>query len=478
MIPQKHYSCLFIDDDRDILRTLEKIARENKWSFLSFADGNAALEALDHSLFDAVVVEFSLPGFSGLQILEWLKTRPHQPEVIIVTAKASVDSAVKALKLGAFDYLTKPFETVEKVAFCLRHALEKHELLKKMQQFQGPGVLPGPGALPGAGTPEEFENIIGKSAKMQAIYEMIRHVAASHSNVLIQGESGTGKELVARIIHKNGPRALKPFVVINCSAMPETLLESELFGYDRGSFTGAVADKMGLFEVADGGTVFLDEIGEVPPSVQVKLLRVLQEGEIRPIGATEARIVDVRVIAASNKDLLGETRTGKFREDLYYRLNVIGISLPPLRERSEDVPPLAYYFLKNFSRKMGKEAGKFSLDVLQAFQSYPWPGNVRELENVIERAVVLTAGDTVTAKNIPPKILSASFYAPDNREGDLSQLKYREAKKRALNIFNRSYIIALLEKNGGNITAASEKAGMDRSNFKKIIRKYRVEAKA
>ena len=467
MTLQKHYNLLFIDDDRDILRELEKIARENRWSYLSLNTGSEALEILDNYRFDAVVVELSLPGFSGLQILEWMRTQPHQAEVIIITAKASIDTAVKALKMGAFDYLTKPFETVEKVSFCLHHALEKHELLKRMQQFQVPGQ-----------STEEFENIIGKSPKMQGVYEIIRHVSASHSNVLVLGESGTGKELVARIIHKSGLRHSKPFVVINCAAMPETLLESELFGHTKGSFTGAISDKAGLFETANGGTVFLDEIGEVPPSVQVKLLRVLQEGEIRPIGAVDSHHVDVRVIAASNKDLLEQTRTGKFREDLYYRLNVIGILLPPLRERTEDIPPLAYHFLKMFGQKMGKETGKLSIDVLQALQNYPWPGNVRELENVIERAVVLATGDTIVAKNLPPKILSASFYAPPDREGDLSKLDYKEAKKRALNIFNRSYIINLLEKTGGNITAASEKAGMDRSNFKKIIRKYRVETKA
>ncbi|MBI4412151.1 MAG: sigma-54-dependent Fis family transcriptional regulator [Deltaproteobacteria bacterium] len=466
MASQKHYNFLFIDDDRDILRELEGIARNNRWTCLSLSGGGEALEVLDNYRFDAVVVELSLPGFSGLQILEWMRTQPHQAEVIIITAKASVDSAVKALKMGAFDYLTKPFETVEKADFCLHQALEKHELLKRMQQFQVPGQ-----------SAEEFENIIGKSPKMQGVYEMIRHVSASHSNVLILGESGTGKELVASIIHKTGPRHSKPFVVINCSAMPETLLESELFGHTKGSFTGAVVDKAGLFETADGGTVFLDEIGEVPPSVQVKLLRVLQEGEIRPIGAVNSRHVDVRVIAASNKDLLEQTRIGKFREDLYYRLNVIAVLLPPLKDRAEDIPPLAYHFLKVFAKKMHKETGKLSIDVLQALQNYPWPGNVRELENVVERAVVLATGETITAKNLPPRILSASFYAPPDRDNDLSKLDYKEAKKRALNIFNRSYIIKLLEKTGGNITAASEKAGMDRSNFKKIIRKYRVETK-
>lgn len=465
---RKHYNLLFIDDDKKILKQLEKIAEENRWTYLTITTGREALEHLDRFQFDVVVVELSIPSLSGLQILEWMRTQPSHSEVIIITKKASVDTAVKALKLGAFDYLTKPFEAIEKVSFCIRHALEKHDLVRRMQKFKLDASSDEEG---------EFESIIGKSPPMQAVYEMIRHVSSSQSNVLIQGESGTGKELVARTIHRSGPRRSKPFVVINCSAMPETLLESELFGHTKGSFTGAIANKEGLFKIANGGTVFLDEIGEIPLAVQVKLLRVLQEGEIRPLGDTESRYVNVRVIAATNKDLQELTSQGKFREDLYYRLNVIGITLPPMRDRPEDIPLLAYHFLKKISKKMKKEVDKISVDVLQALQNYSWLGNVREIENVIERAVVLATGETIVAKNLPPKILSTSFYALPDSDGDLSELAYKAAKKRALNIFNRSYIINLLEKTGGNITAASEKAGMDRSNFKKIIRKYRIEAK-
>ncbi|MDO8519944.1 MAG: sigma-54 dependent transcriptional regulator, partial [Deltaproteobacteria bacterium] len=466
LMPKNQYDLLLIDDDREILRQLEQIAQENGWSFLSLKDGRAALEVLDRTRFKAVIMELALPGFSGLQILEWIRTLSASPEVIIITGKGTVESAVQALKLGAFDYLIKPFETTDRVKFCIRQALEKHRLLGKLQSFQE------------SGSTEGFESIIGMSPKIKAVFEMIRNVAGSDSTVLIQGESGTGKELIAKAIHRNGPRQKGPFVVINSAALPDTLLESELFGYTKGSFTGAATDKMGLFEAASGGTVFLDEIGDIPLSTQVKLLRVLQEGEIRPVGATESRHVDVRVVTATNKDLAKLVREGKFREDLYYRLNVIAIHLPTLRERTEDIPILAYHFLKTISARMGKEVTKISVDALQAMQNYGWPGNIRELENIIERAIVLANGDGISAKNLPSKILSDSFYAPPESEEDLSQLNYKEAKKRALNIFNRSYIISLLKRTNGNITAASEKAGMDRSNFKKVIRKYRIEAKA
>lgn len=464
-MPKTQYDLLLIDDDREILKQLEQIAQQNGWSALSLKEGKSALEVLDRTHFKVVVMELTLPGFSGLQILEWIKTLPATPEAIIITGKGTVETAVQALKLGAFDYLIKPFETAERVAFCIRHALEKHRLLGKLQSFQESGITEG------------FESIVGMSPKIQAVFEMIRNVAGSDSTILIQGESGTGKELIAKAIHRNGPRKVGPFVVINSAALPDTLLESELFGFTKGSFTGAGADKMGLFEAGSGGTVFLDEIGDIPLSTQVKLLRVLQEGEIRPIGSNESRHVDVRVVAATNKDLAKLVRDGKFREDLYYRLNVISIHLPPLRERMEDIPLLAYHFLKTISGRMGKEVNKISVDALQALQNYSWPGNIRELENIIERAIVLASGDGISAKSLPAKILSDSFYATPESEENLSELNYKDAKKRALNIFNRSYIISLLKKTNGNITAASEKAGMDRSNFKKIIRKFRIEAK-
>lgn len=457
---------LFLDKDPRFLGLLESIARSNRWSFQSLSDESKIFSALDRVRYRVVVTETFVGSYSALQILEWVKSLPVSPEVIVVTFEETIDSAVTALKLGACDYIRKSGEDgIERIRTAIRHALDKYLLLNRLNAFQEEGGETG------------FESIIGRSGKMQVIFEMIRNLAASDTSVLIQGESGTGKELIAKAIHRNSARKDQPMVVINCAAMPETLLESELFGYTKGSFTGALGDKQGLFEVADGGSIFLDEVGDMPVATQVKLLRVLQDGEIRRLGDNKSRHVDVRILSATNRELIALIHEGKFREDLFYRLNVISITAPPLRDRSEDIPLLAYHFLSRLGRKMGRETAKISVDALQALQSYAWPGNVRELENIIERAVVLSGSNMVTAKNLPPKILSQSYYKTSSEKEDLSELTYKEAKKRALKIFNRSYIIDLLKKSDGNITAAAEKAGMDRSNFKKIVRRYRIDTK-
>lgn len=326
---------------------------------------------------------------------------------------------------------------------------------------------------------ESLYGLIGQSPQMQQVLQLIRNLSHSTSNVLIQGESGTGKELVAKAICNSSPRADRPFVVINCSALAETLLESELFGHVKGAFTGAVKDKEGLFHVADGGTIFLDEIGEISPPVQVKLLRVLQDGEARPLGASVTQHVDVRVIAATNQDLLQMMRQGRFREDLYYRLNVISIHLPPLRERREDIPLLAYHFLKKYAEKTGKDIETIAKDALEALQDYPWVGNVRELENVIERAVVLTADQRITARDLPSYVLREVFYEGERNDdgAEWFNLRYQEAKEKVLLQFNHRYIGGLLKQTDGNISLASKKAGMDRNNFKKIIKKFQIDAK-
>lgn len=328
--------------------------------------------------------------------------------------------------------------------------------------------------------PEEdrFSNLLGRSPKMREVFQLIANVALSHSSVLILGESGTGKELVAKAIHEKSRCSHRPFMVINCSALPESLLESELFGYVKGAFTGAFADKKGLFEEAHEGSIFLDEIGEISPVVQVKLLRVLQEGEIRRIGGSDNIHIDVRLISASNKNLDELVKEEKFREDLFYRLNVITIVIPPLRERKEDIPLLAHHFLKKFGDKLGKREIRISGDALQTMEEYRWPGNVRELENVIERAVVLSHGDLITARDLPPKLLGEFFYMTESQtENEWVNLPYRDAKQKALNLFNRAYISNLLRQASGNVSMASEKAGMDRSNFKKIIKKCDLNLK-
>jgi transcriptional regulator with PAS, ATPase and Fis domain len=323
---------------------------------------------------------------------------------------------------------------------------------------------------------EGFMDIVGKSEQMKQIYKLINSISHSSSNVLIQGESGTGKELVAHAICKNSPRADKPFIVINCSAMAENLLESELFGHVKGAFTGAIQNKRGLFAEADGGTIFLDEIGEIPLAMQVKLLRVLQDGEVHPLGSDQVHYVDVRVIAATNRDLHKAMSRGLFRKDLYYRLNVIGISLPPLRDRSEDIIPLAQHFLKKYSDKTGKRINSISVDAMQSLHDYRWVGNVRELENVIERAVVLSNSEIVTARDLPSKLLSKVFYEKESDDGWVN-LSYKQAKERAMKDFNNKYISGLLQMTQGNISLASQRAEMDRNNFKKIIKRYEINAK-
>jgi len=457
---------LIVDDEESVVKLFERLARQEKYSYAVAQNGYEAINFLNKNQASVLILDIHLPGFTGFQILEYIKTNCPDTEAIVITGLAKIEDAVKALKLGAFDYLTKPFERLELVMSCLRQAWEKNSLKRKVKSLETeqPSL-------------DAFEGLIGRSKPIQEIYKVIQNISASSSSVLILGESGTGKELVARAIHKTSPRRSKPFVVINCSAIAEGLMESELFGHVRGSFTGATQDKRGLFEEADGGTVFLDEIGEISPAIQVKLLRVLQEREVRRVGGGDMRKVDVRVIAATNRDLNELIKTGQFREDLFYRLNVIGINLPPLRDRNEDIPLLAYAFLNKYAERMNKKITEVSLDALQALQHYGWSGNVRELENVIERAVVLSEGPTIRTSDLPAKLLSTNFFLAHAEEYDLSQFAYKDAKKKALALFHKTYLSNLLEQAQGNITEASTKAGLDRSNFKKIIRKYDIDLK-
>ncbi|MBT3181480.1 MAG: sigma-54-dependent Fis family transcriptional regulator [Deltaproteobacteria bacterium] len=461
----KNTNLLIVDDDDAIVRIFERLAKDRGWTCQVAKSGEEALELLGKKVFEAAVVDIKLPGFTGLQLLEHLKQNNILTEVVMMTGVGSEETAVMAMKRGAYDYLTKPFDDIDRVSIILAKAMERFALIQKLRALERKG-----------GDEGSYEELIGKSKKMQEIFDIIDNIAPTKSTVLIQGESGTGKELVARAIHFRSKRKDKPFVIINCSAIPVHLLESELFGHKKGSFTGAIADKKGLFEAANGGTIFLDEIGEVPPTVQVKLLRVLQEGEVRPVGDNAVDNVDVRMIAATNRDLAIAIKEKRFREDLYYRINVIGLTLPPLRERTEDVPVLAYHFLNKYNLKMKKKIERITVDALQVLQNYSWVGNVRELENVIERAVVLATGDNIEISDLPPRILGESFYlSEDMGDVDISQYPYKEAKRRAMASFNKVYITALLKRTSGNISFASDRAQMDRSNFKKLIKKYGIE---
>ncbi len=461
----KPLNLLIVDDDESIVKVFERLAKRNGWMTAVARSAEEAVEQFGRRIFEAAVVDIKLPGFTGLQLLEHVKRNDVHAEVVIMTGVGSVETAVMAMKNGAYDYVTKPFDDIDRIAIVLEKAMERYRLMQKLKQLERSHAGEG-----------SYEGIIGKSRKIQEVFNTVESIAPTTSTVLVTGESGTGKELIARAIHNRSERRTKPFVVINCAAIPVHLLESELFGHKKGSFTGAVADKKGLFEEAHGGTIFLDEIGEVPPAIQVKLLRVLQEGEVRAVGGMNSHIVDVRLVAATNQDLQVAVHEGRFREDLFYRLNVIGIHLPPLRERADDIPLLAYYFLQQFSERMKKKMDRISVDALQALQNYSWVGNVRELENVIERAVVLAAGETVTAQDLPPRVLGESFYlVGEERESDLTKLPYQDAKTRALTAFNRAYITSLLKQAQGNISFAAERAGMDRSNFKKLIKRYGVD---
>ncbi len=371
---------LVVDDERSMREFLTIVLQKEGYDVSTAADGQDALVTLQRDIFDVVITDLKMPNVGGLDVLKAVKETSPATVVIMITAYGSNESAIEATKEGAYDYISKPFQ-IEEVKLIIKNGLEKRKLVeenallrREMRDLSG------------------FEHIIGKSDKMQKVFDIVRKVADSKSNILIFGESGTGKELIARAIHFASRRREKPFVTVNCTALPETLLESELFGHMKGSFTGAVANKEGLFEVANEGTIFLDEIGETSLGIQVKLLRVLQEREFRRIGGTKDIKVDVRVIAATNRDLEKAVKEGAFREDLFYRLDVIPIVIPPLRERIEDIPYLAEYFIQRFSKTMGKEIRGITPEGMALLKGHEWRGNVRELENVLERSMALATG--------------------------------------------------------------------------------------
>jgi two-component system response regulator PilR (NtrC family) len=379
---------LVVDDERSMREFLGIMLAKEGYGVTQCPDGETALRQVEEDIFDLVIMDIRMPKMDGIAVLERIKEITPDTIVIMITAFASTDTAVRAMKKGAYDYITKPFK-IDEIKLIIRNALEKKALekenilLKRLVE-----------------TKFSFDNIIGQSPKMLAIYELMEKVAPTKTNILITGESGTGKELVAKAIHFNSPRREKVFVTLNCGAIPENLLESELFGHMKGAFTGAMYNKRGLFEVADGGSIFLDEIGELPLSMQVKLLRILQDKEFTRVGGTEPIKVDVRIISASNKDLEEAVREKKFREDLYYRLNVIQIKLPLLRERKEDSALLTENFIKKYAQELDKDIREISPDAMKVLVHYDYPGNVRELQNIIERAIALETSNTLTAENL------------------------------------------------------------------------------
>lgn len=460
---------LVVDDEPVVRRSLARLLLSRGMSVFTAEDGVAALEAFGAQPIDVALVDIRMPNVGGLEVLEQVRARGLPVEVVMMTAFGDVETAVSAVRAGAYHFLTKPFRSNDEVVVTVTKAAERRRLMdhtarleRRLEQM------------------EKFGELVGNSPKMQEVYRLALGVAPTGSTVLILGESGTGKELTARAIHQHSPRSERAFVAVNCSAIPVELVESELFGHVRGAFTGATATRTGLFEAADGGTIFLDEVGDLPALAQVKLLRALQEGEVKRVGSNETRTVDVRVIAATNVDLRERIATGRFREDLYYRLNVVAISMPPLRERPEDIPLLAYHFLQKYAARVGGDVRRISPDAMRLMQQQPWPGNVRELENAIEHAVVFCKSVALEPRDFPfferaeqPRSSRVSIRGDglDSLVTGLIDLPFREAKQRALVAFETAYLTALLERTGGNVSEAARQAGLDRSNFRRTARR-------
>lgn len=387
---------LVVDDEESIREFLEILLKKEGYEPIVVEDGQKALDILEKKSFDLIVSDLQMPHVTGLELLKKVKESHPEALFMMITAFGTTETAVEAMKLGAYDYITKPFK-IDEVRINIANALKSQSLELENRSLKKE-----------LNKEYSFQNLVGNSEVMHRVFEMIKRVSLTPTNILITGESGTGKEMVAKAIHYNGPLTEKPFVPVNCGAIPESLMESEMFGHKKGSFTGAVSDKMGLFEAAAGGSLFLDEVGELPISIQVKLLRAIQERVIRKVGAVEDSHVSVRIIAATNRDLRKMVDEGTFRQDLYYRLNVINIESPSLRERQEDIPILAHYFLKKYNERLGKNISGISEETISVLKNYQYPGNVRELENIIERTVALEGGATILPESLPPLVTTAT----------------------------------------------------------------------
>ncbi|MBW6486117.1 MAG: sigma-54 dependent transcriptional regulator [Syntrophobacterales bacterium] len=443
---------LVVDDEASHRLMLRAVLREDGYAVKEASDGTEAVAAVAKEAFDAILLDIRMTAMDGIEALaEIRKISPHVP-VLIMTAYASVKTAVEALKAGAFDYLMKPLD-IDELKILLGKALEHYHLREENIMLKER-----------LGDRFDFSRIIARSAKMRGLVDMLSLVAPSDATVLIMGESGTGKEVAANAIHHNSPRAGQAFIKVSCAALPETLLESELFGHEKGAFTGAMARREGRFQLADGGTIFLDEIGEMSTAVQTKLLRVLQEKEFQPLGGNRTVKVDIRVIAATNRDLEAEVKSGRFREDLYYRLNVVPIMLPPLRERKEDIPPLAEHFLSLYSSKSGKALKGIAGKAMDLLVRYDWPGNIRELENCIERAVIMAREAAIIPADFPLVIQMLSPAEGKDFLDTSSGFSIFEMEK--------ALIIKTLADMGGNRTRAAKSLGINRRTLQNKLKEY------
>jgi len=462
---------LVVDDEEVIRNGIKRVLDGDRFEIETCSSGHRAIERLQEKEYGLIITDLKMPGMDGIEVLKAVKALQPDIPVILITGFASIDTAVEAMKNGASEYIPKPFTPdilLEKVQTALRQRRNPPEdkCLNK-----GISLLHG------------FHQFIGDSKEMQKIYNRITRVAVTNSTVLITGESGTGKELTARAIHENSPRKDKPFVAVDCSSLAETLLESELFGHVKGSFTGAVQSKTGLFKIADGGILFLDEVSNISISTQAKLLRVLQERKITPIGGTELVPIDIHLVAATNKNLRTMVKEGNFREDLFFRLNIIPIELPPLRDRKQDIPILIRHFLKKYTTEICKEIRGISPDVMSFLENYSYPGNVRELENMIERAVVLAEGDIIRNEDIElwdnnKEDTSSNAIIdriPMNSE-ELKEMK-RHLRDNAINSLECVFVRNALERNNWNVTRAAEETGILRPNFQGMMKKLGISAR-
>ncbi len=451
------HKILVVDDEVNMLQLFQKVLTKEGYAVTTVETAEEALQVIGSTLFDLVISDLALPGINGIELFQAMRKDYSHLPFILITAYGTVESAVKAMKLGVHDYICKPFQ-MDELKMIIKKVLHQEELHREVTRLRR--------QIKGE---YKFHNIVGRSQQMHSLFELVRRVADSESTILLQGESGTGKELFARAIHYNSSRINNPFVPVDCSVLPETLLESELFGHVKGAFTGATRAKKGLFQEADGGTVFLDEISNLGPSAQTRLLRVLQEREIKPVGSSEQFKVDVRVIAATNTNLKDRIAMNTFREDLYYRIAVIPISIPPLRERKEDIPLLVNYFLEKFCRTNDKKIKKMSNDAMKALIDYSWPGNVRELENLMERLVLVTDDEVIGLPSLPTEI-SAPHEMVIKSPPEGKPLK--EVTLQAARQIEKQAITNALAKANGNRSLAAQLLGISRGTLYNKMREY------
>jgi DNA-binding NtrC family response regulator len=460
---------LIVDDEQDMLALLKRIISDKTTHEIDAVDNPLKVgELLRNKTYDVILTDLKMPGKNGIQILEEVKRESPNTAVIIMTAYGTIDSAIDATRKGAFDYITKPFRK-ERILHIVDQALswqrlneENIYLRRKLEEKS------------------RFPALVGSSASMRQLLNQIEKVAKTSATVLITGESGTGKELVAGALHSHSLRHDQQFIPIDCSTIPESIIESELFGHMRGAFTGAIKDKRGLVQDADSGTLFLDEIGDLNLSMQVKLLRLLQEGEYKPVGSNAIRKVDIRFLAATNQRLGDKIKKGEFREDLFYRLNVINIHLPPLRERRDDIPVLASHFLEKYNKQYGKEIKRISAQVMNYFVGRDWPGNVRELENAIERGVIMSSEDVLNLEDIgiPERTSDDAEYSQLPPSTDIFSMTFKDAKDKLLERFQSEYISNVLSRNEGNVSQAARQSGLKRQYLHKLMREINIESKS